>query len=174
MARAGGTSLTINRLSRVILSLSPQCGVVNGPYVLGGTGSLMRQASPSCTGFAGTNVDCQANACIMFPDQRCLRFLVRATQKANAIMTAVGQAGNKAVRYRDVSASVEIIVHPSWKLNDELALALVISAGWLESTLEHGWRLMIRVSRPYRPRLGWAQRRGWPAERTRPPLQHQA
>jgi hypothetical protein len=54
------------------------------------------------------------------------------TQKANAIMTAVDQAGNKAARYRDVSTSVEIIVHPSWKLNDELALALVISAGWLE------------------------------------------
>ena len=60
-------------------------------------------------------------------------------------MTAVDQAGNRVARYRiadrdprfgwksllGLSRSVEIIVHPGWKLTDELALALVISAGWL-------------------------------------------
>jgi hypothetical protein len=50
-------------------------------------------------------------------------------------MTAVDQAGNRVARYRiaDKSTkSVEIVVHPSWKVTDELALALVISAYWLE------------------------------------------
>jgi DivIVA domain-containing protein len=93
---------------------------------------------------SGYNLGCQANACVMFPDQRWLRFLVRGTRKANAIMTAVDQAGNKVARYRIADDSqwrtlpaarrpVAIIVHPSWKLTDELALALVISARWLDS-----------------------------------------
>jgi hypothetical protein len=87
----------------------------------------------------------RAHAWIMFPDQRWLRFLVRGTRKTNVIMTAVDQAGNRVARYRiadrdprlgwksllGLSRSVEIIVHPGWKLTDELALALVISAGWL-------------------------------------------
>jgi hypothetical protein len=85
------------------------------------------------------------NKFIMFPDQRWLRFLVRGTRQANAIMTAVDQAGNRIARYRiagrgprfgwktllDLSKSVEIIVNPGWELTDELALALVISARWL-------------------------------------------
>jgi len=83
---------------------------------------------------------------IMFPDRRWLRFLVRGTRKADAIMTAVDQAGNRVARYRipgrglrfgwetlvDLSKSVEIIVNPGWELTDELALALVISARWLQ------------------------------------------
>ena len=79
-----------------------------------------------------------ARACIKFPDQRQLRFLVRGTQKANAIMTAVDQARNAVARYRlepqrlFSRPRVEMIVHPSWKLTNELVLALVISAGWLE------------------------------------------
>ena len=86
-----------------------------------------------------------ADRFIMFPDRRWLRFLVRGTRKANAIMTAVDQAGNRVARYRipgwglrfgwarlvDLSKSVEIIVNPGWELTDELALALVISARWL-------------------------------------------
>ena len=53
-------------------------------------------------------------------------------------MTAVDQARNAVARYRLEPQRlynrpcVEMIVHPSWKLTDELALALVISAGWLE------------------------------------------
>ena len=89
----------------------------------------------------GNNFGGRASASIMFPDQRWLRFLVRGTQKANAIMTAVDQAGNRVARYRladkrktlfGLSSSVEIAVNPGWKLTDELALALVISAKWLQ------------------------------------------
>lgn len=94
---------------------------------------------------AGRNFGGRAEASIMFPDQRWLRFLVRGTRKANAIMTAVDQAGNRVARYRisgwdyqlgwktlpGLSKSVEITVHPGWRLTDELALALMISGGWL-------------------------------------------
>lgn len=81
-----------------------------------------------------------ARASIMFHDRRWLRFLVRGTRKANGIMTAVDQAGNRVAGYRladkrktlfGLSSSVEIAVNPAWKLTDELALALVISAKWL-------------------------------------------
>jgi DivIVA domain-containing protein len=88
---------------------------------------------------SGMNYDLSAEACITFPDQRWLRFPVRGTRRANAIMTAVDQAGNKVARYRIIrpnflpSGPVEIIVHPDWKLTDELALAVVISAPWLSS-----------------------------------------
>jgi hypothetical protein len=93
---------------------------------------------------AGDNYKWRACACIMFPDQRWLRFLVRGSVLGNAIMTAVDQAGNRVARYRyrrfDRSErkvqqspdSVEIIVHPDRKLTDELALVLAISARWLE------------------------------------------
>jgi hypothetical protein len=92
----------------------------------------------------GHNYNCRACACILFPDLRWLRFLVRGTQQANAIMTAVDQAGNRVARYRSIDksggqvklwsrSSVEIIVHPGRKLTDELALALALSADWLSS-----------------------------------------
>ena len=86
---------------------------------------------------SGTNFGFRAWACISFPDQRWLRFLVRGTQEGNAIMTAVDQAGNRAVRYRIINSryfagdTVEITVRPDWKLTDELALAIAISAPWL-------------------------------------------
>lgn len=86
---------------------------------------------------SGPNLAFRAWASITFPDQRRLRFLVRGTGQRNAIMTAVDQAGNRAVRYRVISGgyfagdTIEIIVHPGWKLTDELALAIVISAPWL-------------------------------------------
>jgi hypothetical protein len=92
----------------------------------------------------GDNFGWSARASIMFPDQRWLRFLVRGTRKANAIMTAVDQAGNRVARYRladkrkalfGLSSSVEIAVNPGWKLTDELAFALVISAKWLQPYL---------------------------------------
>ena len=93
----------------------------------------------------GRNYNWRAYASIMFPDQRRLRFLVRASVPANAIMTAVDQAGNRVARYgfdnkpgrKWSSDSVEIIVHPGQKLTDDLALALALSASWLGSYFEH-------------------------------------
>lgn len=90
---------------------------------------------------AGHNYNWRAGACILFPDQQWLRFLVRGSWLANAIMTAVDQAGNKVARYRYIAKSrrqlkhsswgpAEIIVHPGQKLTDELALALTLSANW--------------------------------------------
>ena len=94
---------------------------------------------------SGRNYDHSALACITFPDQRWLRFPVRGTRQANAIMTAVNQAGNKVARYRVIGMipgpsaphfsglwkTIEITVHPGQQLTDELALALTISAPWL-------------------------------------------
>ncbi len=92
---------------------------------------------------SGRNFNHRACACISFPDQRWLRFLVRGTQKDNAIMTAVDPAGNAAVRYRIISRprawdTVEITVHPNWTLTEELALAIAISAPWLGAYFELG------------------------------------
>jgi DivIVA domain-containing protein len=67
---------------------------------------------------SGRNFGLRAWAGITFPDQRWLRFLVRGTSSSDAIMTAVDQAGNKAVRYRFISnrsragGTVEITLHP--------------------------------------------------------------
>lgn len=89
---------------------------------------------------SGKNFDRQAYACVTFPDQRWLRFLVRGTEPRNAIMTAVDQAGNRVARYRKSTgdlpwerAEAEITVHPDQRLTDELVLAIAISAEWLES-----------------------------------------
>jgi hypothetical protein len=116
------------------------------------------------------NFDMRAPACIKFPDQRWLRFLVRGSGRwflvrpsgpSNAIMTAVDQAGNRVARYRFIdkdsallrtavlglSKPVEIIVHPGWKLTDELTLALAISA---TSTAPSSRRQPGRCRRPRR------------------------
>jgi hypothetical protein len=89
---------------------------------------------------SGKSFDRQAYACVTFPDQRWLRFLVRGTEPWNAIMTAVDQAGNRVARYRKSPgdplwerAEAEITVHPDQRLTDELVLAIAISAEWLES-----------------------------------------
>jgi DivIVA domain-containing protein len=87
------------------------------------------------------NYDWRASFGISFPDGRWLRFPVRGTRRANAIMTAVDQAGNKIARYRIIDRgfnllwktslrqhSVEISVNPDRELTDELVLAIVISA----------------------------------------------
>ena len=79
----------------------------------------------------------RACARIGFPDQRWLQFLVRGTRRADAIMTAVDQVGNKIARYRRVAGragidkKIEITIHPDQKLTDELVLAIAISARWL-------------------------------------------
>ena len=96
---------------------------------------------------SGRNYGLSARACITFPDQRRLRFPVRGTRQANAIMTAVDQAGNKVARYRIIGMlkgtstpqfpglwkAIEITVHPGQQLTGELAIAIAISAPWLSS-----------------------------------------
>ena len=91
---------------------------------------------------SGKNYARRACACIIFPDQRWLRFLVRGTRPENAIMTAVDQAGHKVARYRELAEDLDpyrvwgevvITVHPDQELADELVLAIAISAGWLDS-----------------------------------------
>ena len=88
---------------------------------------------------AGRHFDRKAGGYIKFPGQRWLRFPVRGTRRANVIMTAVDQAGNKVARYRlvpnrtGVRERVEITVHPGQRLTDELTLAIALSAPWLRS-----------------------------------------
>jgi hypothetical protein len=87
---------------------------------------------------SGTHVYEQAQACVTFDEQRWLRFPVRGTERANAIMTAVDQAGQKIARYRLLGGQrrwnrAEITIHPVQQLTDELVLAIAISAPWLSS-----------------------------------------
>jgi hypothetical protein len=89
---------------------------------------------------SGQNYFRRACACVTFPDQRWLRFLVRGTESGNAVMTAVDQAGNRVARYRKSTGDLpweqtkaEITVHPDRELTNELVLAIAISAEWLRS-----------------------------------------
>ena len=87
---------------------------------------------------AGRHFNRSAGAYVKFPGHRWLRFPVRGTRRANAIMTAVDQAGNKVARYRigpnpTWRESVEITVHPDQQLTDELTLALALSAPFLRT-----------------------------------------
>lgn len=76
---------------------------------------------------------------IKFPGQRWLRFPVRSTRRANAIMTALDQDGHKVARYRITPYTavmhrmIEITIHPDQQLTTELALAIAISAPWIRS-----------------------------------------
>jgi DivIVA domain-containing protein len=85
---------------------------------------------------SGKNFNFRAGACITFPDQRRLKFPVRGTELENGIMTAVDQTGNKIARYKGIHDGSpmgnEITVHPGQQLTNELVLALVISAPWLD------------------------------------------
>jgi DivIVA domain-containing protein len=102
---------------------------------------LVDEAGTPILYVSGKNYDRRACACVTFPDQRWLRFLVRGTKPENAIMTAVDQAGNRVARYRQLAddldpggwGEVVITVHPDLELTDELLLAIVISTGWLDS-----------------------------------------
>jgi hypothetical protein len=90
---------------------------------------------------SGRNFERSARASISFPDGRSLRFPVRGTHRANAIMTAVDEVGNSAARYRIIRFgrsgglrnNVQVAVHPGWELTNELVLAITISAPWLSS-----------------------------------------
>ncbi len=53
--------------------------------------------------YAGGVTSGQDHGYIKFPGGRWLRFPVRGTKRAHAIMSAVDQAGNKVARYRLVS-----------------------------------------------------------------------
>ena len=87
----------------------------------------------------GVHIDRGAGGYIKFPGQRWLRFPVRGTKRANAIMTAVDQEGNKVARYRlarnrtGSRETAEIAVHPDQQITNELALAIALSAPWLRS-----------------------------------------
>ena len=90
---------------------------------------------------SGRNFARTARASVSFPDGRSLRFPVRGTHRANAIMTAVDQAGNSVARYRvtrlgrssGLRNNVEVALYPGWELTDKLVLAITISAPWLSS-----------------------------------------
>jgi hypothetical protein len=94
---------------------------------------LMDEAGSPVLYISGENFDRRACFCVTFPDGRWLRFPVRGTKAANAIMTAVDQAGNKVARYRAGGRGLEITVNPSQKLTDELALALGLARKRLSS-----------------------------------------
>jgi DivIVA domain-containing protein len=95
----------------------------------------------------GRHFDYHAGGYIKFPGQRWLRFPVRGHSRGNAIMTAVDQAGNKVARYRFPDArtanarkTIEVVVHPDHRLTEELALAIAVSARWVNDYFieEHG------------------------------------
>jgi hypothetical protein len=121
---------------------------------------LLDEAGTPILYTSGRNLERKAGARITFPDQRWLRFPVRGTEWADAIMTAVDQDGNKVARYRltgkmprarnwtshmaDIFFPVrpvrrflahpmEITIHPGQPLTDELVLAIAISTDWLSS-----------------------------------------
>jgi hypothetical protein len=103
-----------------------------------GRDSFLRQLAPE-TGTpilyrGGVHYDHRATGYIKFPGRQWLRFPVRGTKRANAIMTAVDQAGNKIARYRLAGSwgtTMEITLHPDHRLTDELALAIAVSAPWV-------------------------------------------
>jgi DivIVA domain-containing protein len=111
-------------------------GPMNHPMPLVGAprvSELVDEAGTPVLYLSGDNFNRRACARVTFPDQRWLRFLVRGTDQANAIMTAVDQAGNKVARYRHtgrgfhLGAGTEIAVHPDRELTLELILAIAIS-----------------------------------------------
>ena len=101
----------------------------------------MRREYPSCTP-AG-----DISALVMGPVSHCLMgsgygFRSGALSGANAIMTAVDQAGDEVARYRIIGSklgrailrnAIEITISPGQELTDELVLAIAISAPWLSS-----------------------------------------
>lgn len=96
--------------------------------------ALVDEAGTPILYTSGLNYERRAYACATFPDGRWLRFLVRGTRRANAIMTAVDQTGNNVARYRLFTKdSVEIAVHPDQELTDELVLAITTNAPALSS-----------------------------------------
>ena len=125
-----GGQFSINRESFVLKST----GYAQSRKLVDKTGTPILYTS-------GMNFERRAQASISFPDGRSLRFPVRGTHRANAIMTAVDESGNSVARYRMIRfstggssrKSVEVAVHPSRELTGELMLAIMISAPCLRS-----------------------------------------
>lgn len=82
----------------------------------------------------GRHSDRSAGGYVQFPGRRWLRFPVRGTERSNAIMTAVDQAGRQVARYRIAHrGAIEITVHPDQQLTDEVILTLALTARWVGS-----------------------------------------
>lgn len=134
------------RLATNISEIGARFSINNESFVLKSTGyaqsrKLVDQTGTPVLYTSGRNFNGIAGACISFPDGRSLRFPVRGTGRANAIMTAVDEAGNGIARYRIIRLSagglgrkgVEVALHPDWELTNELMLAIMISAPQLRS-----------------------------------------
>jgi len=82
----------------------------------------------------GKHIERNAGSYVKFPGQRWLRFPVRGTKRANAITTAVDQAGNKVARYQFAGCrkAIEIALHPDQRLTEEQALTIAVSASWID------------------------------------------
>ena len=104
---------------------------------------LLDEAGTAVLYRGGRHFNGTAGSYVKFPGQRWLRFPVRGTTRADAIMTAVDQAGNKIARYRLARTdsrwwkTTEIAVHPGQQLTEELVLAIAVSAPWLSDYLQH-------------------------------------
>jgi DivIVA domain-containing protein len=94
--------------------------------------SLAGRTGPPVLYTGGRHINRTDHGYVQFPGRRWLRFPVRGTQRSNAIMTAVDQAGRQVARYRIAdSRAIEITVHPDQGLTDELILMLALSARWV-------------------------------------------
>ena len=163
-ASIGGRSFSLRKLSVTASSSSPGIAEITArsfrdlrghfaeakhsrdqPYMR--IDELADEAGTPILYVSGENDLKRAGACITFPDQRWLRFLVRGTGQTNAIMTAVDQAGNRVARYKIIGWDfrpwkdfkpwqdmIEITVRPGRQLTDDLVLAIAISAPWLGSS----------------------------------------
>lgn len=129
-----------------ISEIGGQFFINNESFVLKSTGYAQSRKLVDKTGTpilytSGMNFERRAKARVSFPDGRSLRFPVRGTHRANAIMTAVDEAANSVARYRIIRfstggsgrKSVEIAVHPDFELTNELMLAIMTSAPQLRS-----------------------------------------
>ena len=136
--------------TRGISGIDGRFSTSNGSFVLKRTRyawELVDKTGTPILYTGGRNFDRIAGASISLPDERSLRFPVLGTHRANAIMTAVDEAGKSIFRYRLIPGPgsilrrriVEIAVHPDWKLTEELALSIAISAPWLRSYFSEPW-----------------------------------
>jgi len=102
-----------------------------------GTRSLVDETGVLILHTSGPHYNPEALGRITFPGQRWLQFPVRGTETTNAIMTALDQARDEVARYRRTgklgNSRTEVTVHPGHPLTDELLLAILISADWLDS-----------------------------------------
>ena len=125
---------------QTVARLAPKTATVGGrtfTWKPGTHRSLVDETGVLILHATGPHYNWSAEGRITFPGQRWLQFPVRGTEPTNAIMTALDQAGDEVARYRHASKlrayPMEITVHPGHPLTDELLLAILISADWLDS-----------------------------------------